>query len=108
MKNESHPLMRALKARMRPSGPAFAPEEGPRTFTVKHTEIPGLPGKKVGEDISVHLHGHIHSQSNDGHAVIHVAAVKPDSTEMTQKQYPHSKTPSKTGSMVTTQESHAP
>lgn len=108
MKNEDHPLMQALKAHAKPSGPAFVPMEGPRTFEINHDEIPGLPGKAVGEHISVHLEGHIHSQHNDGHAVMHVAEVKPDTNEMTAKENPGRKTPSGSGAIVTTQESRTP
>jgi hypothetical protein len=62
--------------------------EGPRTFSIEHKEIPGLPGKKVGEGISVKLTGHVHSQHNDGHMVMHVDSVKPDSSEMMDKENP--------------------
>lgn len=110
MKNDGIPLIQALKGRAQPKGHAPLPQfEGPRSFDLQHHEIPGLPGKHVGEHISVTLHGHVHSQHSDGHAVMHVASVKPDSTEMTKKEHPDMATPSKSGAVnVQTQESHAP
>lgn len=100
MKNDSHPLIQALKFNAKPTGPAFAPMEGPRTFEINHEEIPGLPGKRVGEKITVSLEGHIHSQNNDGKTMMHVASVKPDSDEMTAKQNPGRVTNSKSGSVA--------
>lgn len=112
MKNSDHPLMQALKSKNssgKPPEHPFAQFEAPRSFEINHEEIPGLPGKKVGEAISVRLEGHVHSQNNDGHAVMHVASVKPDSTEMTDKENEGRKTPSESGAVsVKTQESHAP
>lgn len=107
MKNSDHPLMQALKARNssgKPPEHPFAEFEAPRSFEIKHAEIPSLPGKKVGDAISVRLEGHVHSQNNDGHAVMHVSSVKPDSSEMKDAENPDEKeTP-----LVRTQESHAP
>lgn len=108
MKNDHLPLLQALRGRSKPKTDSVQPIEMPRAFEIQHHEIPGLPGKKVGDHISVNLAGHIHSQNNDGHAVMHVSSVKPDSTEMTDKANPGRKTPSMTGAAVTTQESHAP
>jgi len=72
MKNDNHPLVKAMQSRIKSSGPPFAPMQGPRTFEIQHHEIPGLPGRRVGEPITVSLKGHIHSQHNDGKAVMHV------------------------------------
>ena len=89
MKNDSHPLLQALKARSKSTAnPKMEPFEMPRSLQIDHGEIPGLPGRKVGEPITVTLSGHIHSQSNDGHAVMHIASVKPDSKEMDEKESP--------------------
>lgn len=110
MKNENHPLIQALKGRSKSpvAKDPFPAFDSPRTFEVQHTEIPGLPGKHVGEHISVRLEGHVHSQHNDGKTIMHVASVKPDSTEMTQKENPDKVTPSKSGAVsVQTQQSHA-
>ncbi len=97
MKNSHLPLLQALKGRQ----PAKASDLGsldepPRTLQIQHDEIPGLPSRKVGEKISVNLEGHVHSQHNDGHAIMHVSSVKPDSTERTAQENPEKTTPSKT------------
>ncbi len=84
---------------MKPKEEAMGPMEMPRSFELKHDEIPGLAGHKVGEHISVNLDGHVHSQSADGHAIMHVASVKPDSTEMTKENNPERKTPSESGAV---------
>lgn len=79
MKNDNLPLVKALQNRGKKGTPAnVLPIQAPRTFELKHDEITGLPGRKVGDSISVHLHGHIQSQHNEGHAVMHVSSVKPD------------------------------
>jgi hypothetical protein len=107
--NENSPLIQALKGRAKPKPEtSFDQFEPPRSFEIKHEEIPGLPGRKVGEKLSVRLEGHIHSQHNDGRSVMHVASVKPDTDAMTAKEHPDLKTPSKSGAVVTTQESHVP
>ncbi len=87
MKNDHLPLIQAMKGRAKtvPGEPSFAPP--PRTFEIKHEEIPGLPGRKVGEALSVRVHGKIHQQSADGHAVMHVSSVKPDSQDLTDQEY---------------------
>lgn len=106
MKNSHLPLIQALKNRMKPKeeGPSF---EAPRRFEVLHSEVPGLPGRKVGEAISVNMKGHIQSQSADGHAVVHVSSVSPDSDEMTKKENPDASDGPKE-LRVGTQESHVP
>jgi len=56
------------------------------------------------------VHGKIHSQSADGHAIVHVDRVdaKPDSNERTKENYPDLKANSKSGAVnVQTQESHS-
>lgn len=73
--------------------------EMPRAFELKHDEIPGLAGHKVGEGISVNLEGHIHSQHADGHAIMHVSDVKPDSEKMTKETNVGRKTPSVSGAV---------
>lgn len=97
MKNDHLPLIQALKGRTKK--PESFNFEVPRIFEVKHSEIPGLPGKKIGEHITVNLRGHI-ADHGDGRSTIHVADVKPDSTEMTNKESPDSV-------RVITQQSHA-
>jgi hypothetical protein len=91
MKNANLPIIQALKGRAKPRpSTTFDQFEMPRTFEVQHHEIPGLPGRKVGEKLSVRLQGHVHSQHADGKTVIHVASVKPDSDEMKEKTNPDS------------------
>ena len=82
MKNSHLPLVQALKNRLKPKEETFGPTEMPRTFELKHDEMPGLAGRKVGDGIEVRLAGLIHSQHADGHAIMHVSSVKPDSDEM--------------------------
>jgi hypothetical protein len=84
MRNSHLPLIQALKNRMKPKEDPMGPMEAPRTFELKHDEVPGLAGRKVGEGITVHLKGMIHSQSADGHAVMNVDSVHP--TETTPKE----------------------
>lgn len=96
MKNSHLPLIQALKNRMKPKEEMLGPAEAPRTFELSHDEIPGLAGHQVGEHISVNLAGQIHSQHADGHAIMHVASVKPDSNEMVSKENPDRVTPSGT------------
>jgi len=85
MKNETHPLMQALKAKAKPQSDSLHSLAPSRQLTIHHHEIPGLPGRKIGEQISVNLKGRIHSQSADGHAVMHVASIKPDSDSENEK-----------------------
>ncbi len=106
MKNSHLPLIQALKNRMKPKE-MIGPEDMPRTFELKHTDIPGLVGRKVGEGISVNLAGRIHSQHADGHTVMHVSSVKPDSAEMDGKENPDQKNGPKE-IRVRTQESNVP
>lgn len=54
-------------------------DEVPTYLNLKHSDIPGLPGRKVGETVTVRVSGHIQSQHNDGHAVMEVHDVSPDS-----------------------------
>lgn len=94
MKNDNLPLIQALKGKMKPKGEEpLAQFEIPRTFEVKHDEIPGLPGRPVGEAMSVRLEGHVHSQHSDGHAIMHVDSVKPDTSGIEKKQYPDQRVP---------------
>ncbi len=91
MRNDHLPIIQALKGRQAvPKADVFDPM--PRTFEVKHSDVPGLAEKKVGASLSVVLHGKIHMQHGDGHALMHVDSVKPDSDEMTQKENPGTKT----------------
>ncbi len=91
MKNDHLPIIQALKGRQpAPKADVFDPM--PRTFEVKHSDVPGLSEKKVGTPLSVVLRGKIHMQHGDGHALMHVDSVKPDSDEMAQKENPGSKT----------------
>ncbi len=99
MKNSHLPLIQALKNKLKPKEP-FSPPEMPRAFELQHSELPGLSNKKVGEPISVNVSGHIHSQNADGHSVMHVASVKPDSGDMTKAENPEVR--------VRTQESNSP
>lgn len=109
MKNENMPLIQALRGRVKSKPePSFDQFKPSRTFQIDHSEVPGLPGRAVGDHISVNLHGKIHSQSADGHAIMHVSSVKPDTEEGTKKEYPEQKTPSESGALVRTQESHCP
>lgn len=96
MRNENAPLIKAMQGRKKSSGPIPLPQfDAPRTFEIHHGEVNGLAGQKVGTQVAVNLQGHIHSQHADGHAVMHVDSVKPDSTAMTAKEHPDLKTPSK-------------
>lgn len=85
MRNSHLPLIQAMKNRMKPKEEPFSPPEMPRTFELKHGEVSGLAGRKVGEGISVKLKGMIHSQHAEGHAIMHVSSVKPDSDETTKE-----------------------
>ncbi len=92
MKNDHLPIIQALKGRQPvPKADVFDPM--PRSVEIKHSEVPGLSDKKVGEPLSVLLHGKIHMQHGDGHAIMHVNSVKPDSAGMTQKENPEAKKP---------------
>lgn len=88
MKNSHLPLIQALKNRLKPKEESAGPMDMPRTFELKHNEMADLAGRKVGEGISINLRGHIQSQHSDGRAIMHVANVKPDSSEMTNKENP--------------------
>lgn len=106
-----NPIIQAMKDRSTKQVGAtpFDPFDEGRLFELQHDKdtIPGLPGRRVGEGISVNLEGHVHSQ-HDGKTMMRVTSVKPDSTEMTAKENPDSGTPSKSGAVsVQTQQSHA-
>jgi hypothetical protein len=87
MRNDHLPLIAALKGHRPPSVGPPALEPVPRTFELQHSDIPGLAAKHVGEPLTVKLQGHVHMQHADGHAVMHVSSVKPDSAELIQKEY---------------------
>lgn len=106
MRNDNLPLVQALRARAKNKPEAEGPVQSleiPRTFELQHTDIPGLPGRRVGEAITVNLNGHIHSQ-HDGRTIIRVASVKPDSKEMEAQANPEAQAKE---IRVRTQQSHA-
>lgn len=110
MKNDHLPIIQALKGRQKPKSETPLPQfEAPRMIHVNHSEVPGLPGRKVGEPITVHVTGHVHSQHNEGHAIMHVSSVKPDTSGTEKKQYPEQKVPERGVDpvRVRTQQSHA-
>lgn len=109
MKNDHLPLIQALKGRQKPKDDTAQLDMPPRTMMIHHTEIPGLPGRKVGEPITVNVQGHIHSQHNDGHAIVHVSSIKPDTSGTEKKQYPEQNVPERGVDeiRVRTQQSHA-
>lgn len=109
MRGDHLPIIQALKNRQKSKAAPVQGPDLPRTLMVHHHEIPGLPGRKVGEPVTVRIQGHIHSQSNDGHAVVHVASIKPDSSETEKKQYPEQNVPERgiAEVRVRTQQSHA-
>lgn len=106
MKGDNLPIIQALKGKQKPQSGPVPQFEAPRTFDIHHGEVPGLPGRRVGEPITVKLEGHVHSQYNDGHAVMHVSSVKPDTSGTEKEQYPEQKVPER-GIDVRTQQSHA-
>jgi len=109
MKGDHLPIIQALKGKMKLKSKhtAFDTFEPPRSLQVNHHEVPGLPGRKVGESISVRLHGHIHSQNSEGHAIVHVSSVKPDSSQSDNSEYPEQKPTMKKPLLVQTQQSQA-
>lgn len=110
MKNDNLPLVQALRNSGKKGTPANVPEiQAPRTIMVHHSEIPGLPGRRVGEPVTVNIQGHIHSQHADGHAIVHVSSVKPDTSGTEKSQYPDQKVPERGVDQVRvrTQQSHA-
>lgn len=111
MKNDHLPIIQAIKGKLKPKGDTPLPQfDEHRPFEIQHHEIPGLPGRAVGEKVAVRLEGHIHSQHNDGRAIMHVESVKPDGSDMEKKQNPDAKVPERGVSeemRVRTQQSHA-
>lgn len=110
MKGDELPIIQALKGKQKSKGETPLPQlEAPRSVMVHHSEIPGLPGRQVGETVAVRLEGHIHSQHNDGHAIVHVNSIKPDTSSTEKKQYPEQNVPERGVDQVRvrTQQSHA-
>jgi hypothetical protein len=106
-----NPIIQAMKDRSKKQVGAtpFDPLDEGRLFELQHDQdtIPGLPGKRVGEAMTVNLTGHVHSQHN-GKTMMRVTSVKPDSDDMTEEENPDLKTPSESGAVsVRTQQSHA-
>ena len=89
MKGDQNPIVQALH-RKKSKGPDTALHLMPmaRTFELRHHEIPNLKGKKVGEPLSVHVHGTVHSQHEDGHAMMNVESVKEEQGEPASEQSP--------------------
>lgn len=109
MKGDHLPIVQALKGNIKKATNNTIAFEQPRSIEIQHHEIPGLPGRQVGEPITVQVHGHIHSQHNDGKAVMHVSSIKPDTSGTEKKQYPDQKVPERGVDevRVRTQQSHA-
>lgn len=77
MRNKSNPLAEAMGHKATPPSIDFK-DVPSRQIEIHHSEIPGLPGRHVGEHITVSLQGHIASHE-DGHSVLEVHHVAPDS-----------------------------
>ena len=101
MKNQDHPLIKAIKSR----GPVVDRPmlELPRTFELRTSDIPELKGKKPGDSVNVALEGKIASLHDDGRVMMSVHGVsnddessEPDETESDAKK----------PIQVSTQESH--
>lgn len=78
MKNDEHPMIQAMmKKKGKQSEPMMALPESSRHLEIKHEELPGLGTHAVGKTISAVVHGTIHSQHANGHAMIEISHIKP-------------------------------
>lgn len=79
MRNDNHPLVKALNFKKAKKGPEHEIFPlSPRSFEVKHSDGLGFSEMKVGSGVSVKLKGIVASQHPDGHMVLHVSEVRPD------------------------------
>lgn len=99
MKNDSHPLMQALKKRSGPSE-SFAMPEPDRIFQLKKEDIPAGKTFDAGDNAKFVIHGKIRSTHDDGSLMMAVHKAEhqadPDVSEVPKEP------------IVTTQESHRP
>lgn len=83
---KDNPLVSAL-GKNRAIPPSIKFEDVPsRMLEVHHSEIPGLPGRKPGEHITVSVQGHI-SSHEDGKSTLQVHHVAPDSEAMDEEEF---------------------
>lgn len=97
MKNDSHPLLQALKRR----GPSETSlPEADRIFQIKKEDIPAGVAFDAGDNARFAIHGKIRSTHDDGSLMMHVQKVEhqadSDISEVPKSQ------------IITTQESHRP
>lgn len=109
MKNDTHPLIKAMGAKRGPetSGPTpfdFGPS---REVQINHHELTGLGKEPVGATVTAVIHGTVKSQHSAGHAVVEITHVKPDSDEMQKKTNPDFHAPPEK-TIVMSQDSHSP
>lgn len=68
-----------------------------------HSKVPNLANAKPGDAVTIQAHGSVHHIDPNGNMTMHVHDIKPDSTDMKNKQYP----PQGEAPMVRMQTEHA-
>jgi len=100
MKNDSHPLLQALKKRGKSEESAFTLPEPDRLFQLKKEDIPAGRTFDAGDNAKFAIHGKIKSIHDDGTLMMHVHKVEH------QADPEFSDAPKEP--IVVTQESHTP
>lgn len=102
MKNDNHPLIRALN-KNKPQGPAMVSfPEMPRMIEVTAKDIPDLKLMKPGSELHLNVNGTIKSMRDDGSVMVEIS----DVTNSAQDEQEAEQEPN--DAIVTTQESHVP
>lgn len=110
MKNDNHPIVQAMLSKRGPSTSGSTPfdmMEPSRHLEIKHAELPGLGNVAVGSKVTAMVHGTVRSQHSDGHSMIEIHQIKPDSPAEDKAVNPDFKEP-KGNPVVMTQDSHVP
>lgn len=74
--------------------PASTQEGGHGMLSFHKSKVPNLANAKQGDNVTMVVHGSVHSVDPNGNMRMHVNDLKPDTQPMEQKQYPdHKKIP---------------
>ena len=103
MKNDSHPLLQALKRRSNGSeAPSLPMPEEERLFQIKKEDIPPLAKFDAGDNAKFVVHGKIRSTHDDGTMMMQVHKVEHQNDDQDATEAP------KEPISVRTEESHRP
>lgn len=86
MKNDEHPLIRALSRGKEDNSKLDFSNVPSRMLEIHHSEIPGLPEMRPGENVTIRVQGHI-SHPGQSSSVIQVHSIEPDSPAEDKQEF---------------------